>query len=59
MADMLIGLPVATGAQVQQKVRNGVDGASYRLRCEVDAFDSTHYVLTARLPVRKAEKAEW
>lgn len=51
---LLDGAAGYVGPVALQRVWNGVDGASYLLRCEVDDPDGNHLVLAGVLPVRAA-----
>lgn len=51
---LLDGSPGYVGPVALQRVWQGVDGASYLLRCEVDDPDGNHLVLAGVLPVRAA-----
>lgn len=53
-SDILVGDPEVMGTEVWQKVRNGVAGTVYALRCRVDAPSGLRYVIPARLPVETA-----
>lgn len=48
------GDPTVSGSRVLQLVIDGVAGTDYLMRCEVDAPDGSHLVLTGVLPVRTA-----
>lgn len=51
-ADMLVGSPQIIGGQIRQKVRAGVDGATYLFRCEIDTDAGLRWVLNGTLDVR-------
>lgn len=52
-AAMLSGAPSIVGTKVLQRVINGVDGCTYRLRCTVTKADGSIYVIGNTLPVTR------
>lgn len=53
-ATVLDGAPQVTGAKVYQRVKAGVAGCNYRLRCEATSGADV-WALAATLPVRTAD----
>lgn len=49
---ILSGSAQVNGTQVLQQVVGGLNGTSYRLRCQVDTPDGKRWVLSAVLPVK-------
>lgn len=49
---MLSGLPVITGTQVRQRLVGGIDGNTYKLRCQVNDADGEIWVLADTLKVQ-------
>ena len=45
------GAATATGADVVQWIKVGVDGASYKIKCTASSSDGQTLVLTSRLDV--------
>lgn len=53
---LIDGLATVDGSNVLQKVRAGVAGTVYALRCKAQTSDGQTLVLAADLPVRNAQE---
>jgi len=53
-SSMLSGTPQVDGTSILQRVIGGLNGNTYKLRCEIDDADGEHWVVADTLTVQSA-----